>query len=718
MNAVTARTLLYALIGYGIVLPGGVQAADADLFDLPLESLLEVKVNVASPHETSVQDSAASVAVLTPESWDRRSAHTLAEALEQVPAVSVYSSLGGAHMIAVRGYATELSARGIATLLDGVPLNNYSYATAIYDLPFLSTGLLDRVEMIRGPGSTLYGSDAFHGVVDIKTSRRQESTGKLAMHAGSDDNGGAVFTGSLMQDLIRIDSGIALTHRGDRNLAYGYTDPQSGQSMEGVRDHHEHDVAGFLHLETGDTGTGTGLWRASMFADRYRTRGMPAIGTQFYLPLTTAFQLESLNLGGARDVIGQDSGFWQMALTHQRELTSSLELEIKTFQWEGKQTWLADLRDYPLTLTTLGGTDLACRTSPTQAGVSPLYCPHTLVQGTADRRRGIEGLLKSRKALFGNTEWALGVGRNWFKIMDAYVRREPDAGAPYVITESPFDGASRHVDHLLLHARSDFADGKLAAVYGVRQDHYSDVGSATSPRLGLILHATENWTGKLLYSHAFRAPSAAEQFGGGTGSTQLPNPHIKPEEIDTAEVVWQYHTNQHDSEIVLFSSRWEDGIVLGPVGLGQNQYRNTGRNKAYGAELSHQRRAGLWRLEGNLSWVHSHNDTTETDYSAFPEWTINLGIGYQPSPEWEFWLNERVLLERTLTDVLGTSEGDEAPQYYRTDLYASWTPGKYKISVDIRNLFDRKNIAPAMYNAEGGLPDERISAHAGLAWKW
>lgn len=120
MNAVTARTLLYALIGYGIVLPGGVQAADADLFDLPLESLLEVKVNVASPHETSVQDSAASVAVLTPESWDRRSAHTLAEALEQVPAVSVYSSLGGAHMIAVRGYATELSARGIATLLDGV----------------------------------------------------------------------------------------------------------------------------------------------------------------------------------------------------------------------------------------------------------------------------------------------------------------------------------------------------------------------------------------------------------------------------------------------------------------------------------------------------------------------------------------------------------------------------------------------------------------------
>lgn len=718
MTTARSRRLSRTLAGCSLVMPCILHAAEADLFDMPLESLMEVRVTVASPHEASLRDTAASVAVLTPDSWESRSAHTLAEALEQVPAVSVYSSLAGAHMMAVRGYATELSARGIATLLDGVPLNNYSYATAAYDLPFLSTSLLDKVEMIRGPGSTLYGSDAFHGVLDIQTRRHKDDSGELTTRVGSHDNGSLAFTGGVTQGPLRLHTGLALTHRGDRNLAYEFTDTLTGQPRQGVRDHHEHDIAGYLHLETGDAATSAGSWRASFFADRYRSTGMPAIGTQFYLPLQAAFQLQSLSLGGAHDEMGQDSDFWQASLLHQRELSSALELEVKAFQWEGNQTWIADLRDYPDTLTTAGGIELSCRTSPVQAGVSPLYCPHTLVQGTSDRRRGVEGLLKSRQELFGNTQWALGAGRNWLRIMDAFVRREPEAGAPYFLTISPFDDASRHVDHVLLHARSQFADGQLAAVYGVRWDRYSDVGNATSPRMGIIWHANEHWTGKLLYSHAFRAPSAAEQFGGGAGSTQLPNNGIKPEEIDTTELVWQYHADQQASEIVLFSSQWQDGIVLSPVGPGQNQYQNSGRNRAHGIELSHRHRAGPWRLEGNLAWVTSRNRTSQTDYSAFPEWTINLGIGYQFSPSWALWVNERILLQRTLSDALGRNEGTNAPHFYRTDMHASWTSGRYETSIDIRNVFDRKNIAPAMYNAEGGLPDERLSAHAGLAWKW
>lgn len=693
-------------------------AAAPDLFDMPLESLMEVRVSVASPYEETVFNAAASVAVLQPEDWERRAAHTLGEALEQVPAVSVYSTLGGARMFAVRGYATELSARGIATLLDGVPLNNYSYATSAYDLPFIPLDLLGRIEMIRGPGSTLYGSDAFHGVLDLHTRDLDATNGHLAARAGSHDDAALSWLGHTTLPNIRLNGGLALTHQGDRNLTYTYTDAFTGQTGTGERDNHEHDVAGFLHMETGDSSFAQGLWRLSLYGDRYRSRGFAAIGTQFYQPLQSSFQLASLDLAGAHDVIGQESDFWQAQLLHQRELTQALELEIKAFQWESDQTWIADLQDYPATLTTLSNITLPCRTSPSQTGVSPLYCPHTFSQGTADRRRGLETLLRPQNALFGNTRWAVGFGRNWLQVMEAFVKRQPDNGPLYVETRTPYEGVDRHIDHALLHARSDFNDGKLAAVYGLRWDHYSDVGSATSPRLGLIWQPGTTWSGKLLYSHAFRAPSAAEQYGGGAGSNQLPNANIKAETIDTVEMIWQYQSDQQATELVLFTNRWEDGIVLSPVGPGQNQYQNTGRNKAHGVELSHQHQWGAWQLEGNAAYVASRNKTSDTEYSAFPTWTLNLGIGYRFATAWELWLNERALLDRTLTDALGMTRAASAPDYLRTDVHVGWKPGQYQLSLDIRNLLDRKNIAPALYNAEGGLPDERLSVHAGVKWSW
>lgn len=61
------------------------------------------------------------------------------------------------------------SVRGLATSLDGVPLNVLSFSTALYNTPNFSSSLLDRIEMIRGAGSTIYGSDAFIGVLSQKT---------------------------------------------------------------------------------------------------------------------------------------------------------------------------------------------------------------------------------------------------------------------------------------------------------------------------------------------------------------------------------------------------------------------------------------------------------------------------------------------------------------------------------------------------------------------
>ena len=144
-------------------------AEDRDIFQLPLRELLEVKVSVASLFEESLLDVASSVSVVQHDEWERRGARRVGDALESAPSVVSIPTWGGADAIAIRGYATELSVRGVANSLDGVPLNSYTYATSFYDKPVINLKLLDRIELIRGPGSTLYGSDAFHGALSYQT---------------------------------------------------------------------------------------------------------------------------------------------------------------------------------------------------------------------------------------------------------------------------------------------------------------------------------------------------------------------------------------------------------------------------------------------------------------------------------------------------------------------------------------------------------------------
>lgn len=695
-----------------------------ELFDLPLESLLDLPVSIASPFQENVADAASSVAVLQPEDWQRRAARSVEEALEQVPGTVSYYSLGGARMTAVRGYATELSSRGVAMLLDGVPLNNFSYGTAIYDAPFHPLPLLNRIEMIRGPGSTLYGSDAFHGVIALHTPGA--GTPQPLQHvaaAGTDDLGEFALAGSGRHGRWRNNAGVAWTHHGNQQREYDYTEPFTGNMASGTRDDHVHNGAGFVHLETGNAREADGLWRLSFYGDTYESRGFPGIGRQFYQPLQANFQLQSLNLGRDRDRIGQDSTFWLAHLEHVRPVGETYELNVSAYEWRGEQTWILDLSRYPLTLTTTGNTVLPCRTSPAQTGVSPLYCPHTLYQGTADRRHGMDLLLRAARGP-GNTEWAVGVGRDLLTVLDAPLQRTGLLGEAYVNETSPFAGANRHIDHAQFHARSHYMDDRLNLSYGLRWDDYSDGRSATSPRLGVIWKFTPAWSGKALYGHAFRAPTAAESAGGGAGSFQLPNPDIKPETIDTGELVAQYQAAGHNSTITAFYSRWEDGIVLNPLGPSQNQYQNTGASHAYGVELGHQRQRGSWRMEANTTWTYSVNDHAplasggygSQEYSAFPAWLLNLGVGRSFAGGWELWLNERAMFDYAESDAIAGRSAPRAPDYWRTDLHLQKQTARSRIWLDLRNLFDRDNIVPALYNAEGGLPDEGFSLRLGIQW--
>ena len=203
---------------------------DLDFFDVSLTDLKEMKVTVASGFEESALDSASSVSLITPTDWQNRGVKRSNQALDMVPGVATYGTWGGAEAIAIRGYATELSVRGIATLIDGVPVNTFAYGSAQYDKANIGLGTLSRIELIRGPGSTLYGSDAFHGVLSYKTYESDHDESRINAEVDSSNYGqiNGQFSRSMNDHKLNI--AMDVRAQGSEDREYDYTIP--GTSIE------------------------------------------------------------------------------------------------------------------------------------------------------------------------------------------------------------------------------------------------------------------------------------------------------------------------------------------------------------------------------------------------------------------------------------------------------------------------------------------------------
>jgi iron complex outermembrane receptor protein len=155
-----------------------------ELEQLSLEELMNVRVRSPSLSSQQVETAPSVVAVVTAEQIRNLGLRTLAEALQLMPGVTVLPSQAGGQRIVVRGRA---NANDVLVTLDGERLNDF------YDGGFLTEFPLDnveRVELIRGPGSALYGTNAFAGVISIYSRNRIEAFGGIGAQAFFDHSAG------------------------------------------------------------------------------------------------------------------------------------------------------------------------------------------------------------------------------------------------------------------------------------------------------------------------------------------------------------------------------------------------------------------------------------------------------------------------------------------------------------------------------------------------
>ena len=120
--------------------------------------------------------------------------------------------------------------------MDGIPMNFITLGSAFDSLPNFELGILDKVELIKGPGSSIYGSNAFHGVLLLKTFKSGKNYYSIEVAGAYPlyNDANAKISQCFYDNLIRIDTAASLSHQGDQDLEYKYND--NGITGEWKRD--------------------------------------------------------------------------------------------------------------------------------------------------------------------------------------------------------------------------------------------------------------------------------------------------------------------------------------------------------------------------------------------------------------------------------------------------------------------------------------------------
>ena len=176
------RSLLKTML---LVTAGALAAVPAlagdDLTDMRLEDLMNLRVQVTSAAKKPQQlaDVAAAIYVLTGEDIRRSGASSVPEALRLVPGMQVARLNNGAWAISARGSASSV-ANKLLVLVDGRSIYSPIFGGVLWDLQDIMLVDIDRIEVIRGPGATLWGADAVNGVINIITKSANDTQGTFA----------------------------------------------------------------------------------------------------------------------------------------------------------------------------------------------------------------------------------------------------------------------------------------------------------------------------------------------------------------------------------------------------------------------------------------------------------------------------------------------------------------------------------------------------------
>ena len=462
-----------------------------DLTQLSLRQLMQIQIDTvytASKHPQRTAEAPSSTSVITGEEIQKYGHRTLAEVLRSVRGLYVSSDRNYSYL-GMRGFNRpgDYNTR-VLLLVNGHRMNDNIYDAALIGTEFiLDVDLIERVEVIRGPASSLYGNSAFFGVINVITKTGAELAGIEASGeiARFDTYKGRMSYGG------KFDSGVSLLLSGS---LYGSDGPGRLFFKEFADPKTNFGIANGLDRDDAKSLFGVISYRDFSLSGGYlsREKNIPtaAFGTVFNDPRARTTDAPAY-----------------IDLKYQHEFADSTEVMARVaydrYRYNG---------DYPY--------DYVGRSDPRDVVIN---------------RDGVQGdwwstELQARRQFFDRLNLTLGT-----EYRDNFRQDQMNFDlAPF----SSYLQDERSSYNVGVYGQGEFTVlTNLLLSAGVRYDYYDTFGGTVNPRLGLIYTPRAGSTFKALYGQAFRAPNAYElyyesvQFRG--------NPALTPERISTYELVYE-----------------------------------------------------------------------------------------------------------------------------------------------------------------------------------
>jgi outer membrane receptor for ferrienterochelin and colicin len=607
--------------------PGLAQAAAEPLEDL--EALLAQPVYAASKFAQDAADAPAAVTVLTAGDIRAFGWRTLAEVLNAVRGFSVredrlYSYVG------VRGFGPpgDYSSR-VLVMIDGMRINDNIYDQAVAGREFpLAVDLIERVEVIAGPGSALYGSNAVLAVINVVTQTSAQLGGGSASVGVAAQ--GARFA-SVRQGVRLGEGSLVIAGRIEQrpggDLYYPeYDSPAAANGLARGQDG-ERDRKLYVKWTQGE-------WTAALLASR-REKTVPtgAFGVDFATPAinTDAYAMADLQ--------------WQHSLAQGQQVFAHGTLARYDFK----------------TTSAYSGAEFV-----------------NLVDG-----RWAAGEVRWLNQAHAGHQFVLGLEAQ--KNLRQDQRAESlDAAGP-AATQVRGSG-----QRWALFANDEWAlNARWRLALGLRADRLLSGQSQLTPRVGVVWTPTPGMNWKLLQGRAFREPNAYEsQYSDNVGT--VANPALSTERLNATELAldWRVLPNlRMAASTFRYAVR---GLISQQMlaDSGALQYQNLGTVRASGAELEidHVSEAG-WRTRASWSAQTTRDAASSNQLNNSPRSLLKLHLtGPLPLPGW------RLGAEAQRTGQRVSASGDVLPAQLLTNLSLQWRPAaaKWSLAGVFYNAFDQR----------------------------
>ena len=179
------RTMLASFMTVFLAANGAAQSQQSvpDVTALSMEDLMKVQVTSVSKRTQKVADAAAAVFVITQEDLRRSGATSIPEALRLVPGLEVARIDENKWAIGSRGFNGRFDNK-LLVLIDGRSVYTPLFSGVYWNVQDVMLEDIDRIEVIRGPGATLWGANAVNGVINIITKKAKVTQGAVVTAGG------------------------------------------------------------------------------------------------------------------------------------------------------------------------------------------------------------------------------------------------------------------------------------------------------------------------------------------------------------------------------------------------------------------------------------------------------------------------------------------------------------------------------------------------------